>query len=469
LAFVDQAQMTIDSDDVTTITVQPGGIVAHMVFPPRAFDFDALYGEGRRPFRRLIGNKGDGYDQLRTFATGVAEDQTSEDPNADLRETLILWNHLYENHSYCGSEKCRPFPRPLPEGYVFTHPEEIKEAVFLLHNAALPYKLIAYMTMSENSMRDRPGFPQWHTVEETLEWIEQFGNEYELDGYYLDYAGYGDIFADNWFATYRFIRGLRHLVGDDGLIRHHNSVDVWGAHSGLRAVMVDAYSTVQLAGESFNSLHGRNPDAVDTAVIDHPDENYLRFFTSGYGLSQAIADHVMVNRRTGALSRDEKLRVLLQNVNGVAETLQGDTRAIYAARKDAWNRGEAPPIEWPPAWYSRMFDGEIAIELTNADRTLSVSWTTPEPTNSSVAFSDADGRFFSERYAALGRAGLERHHGRLGLDRRRLARSFADRYRGWQDTRSSGRAAGERRRDPFESRAAERFAVVLQRDDTEFR
>ena len=103
------------------------------------------------------------------------------------------------------------------------------------------------------------------------------------------------------------MHGLRTDLGDEGIIYHHESGDVWGMEiggfddrnfkCGLKAVFYDAYVNYTLNGETR-----------PLSEVDFPNELYFRYFSSGYGISQAYGEHIRKSDRKCAISKEEKNR-----------------------------------------------------------------------------------------------------------------------------------------------------------------
>jgi hypothetical protein len=366
--------------------------MAHMVFPPRFFEFEWLYGSEAKPFvffakKKKIKEEVSWKVSGKIYETETTrEESLAEVCNRILRYVeydyyplrrlpfgyIVIWNHFYKPDE----PSKRHMPKKLDSGtgtitigYEFISFEEDRGTVSSAFREALEKKGVPNGVIDEvdgtvnskiskaiNRLRtdydvtDTPTFIErlrgsgfrvlayiyigylpkegthtsfaTQTVTETVSDIINFLEENNYDGIYFDYAGYGEIKKDNWYDTYRFIRLLREewreRSDEELFIYHHNSVDVWGGYSGLRAVMVDCYSDIQLAGETAEYEERSDDDAE----VDHPDDRYLRFYTSGYMLSQAVGSHKLLKKSErekwgAALKGWEKRRVLGENLNSV--------------------------------------------------------------------------------------------------------------------------------------------------------
>ncbi len=373
--------------------------MAHMVFPPRFFDFEALYGETAKPFIWFFYGVKNAEEQLRETI------ELARDPNSILKQNpfgyIALFNGLYtgaEIHTDWPSDNARAYPVPVTVpflhetfpilGYEFKDDGVVRESIRELHG--LGFKVLAYMHFSHYGYDEEPEAFATQVPELTLQWMHYFREEYNFDGYYFDHAGYGKYYEDNWYKTYSFIQRVRKDIGDSGYIYHHNSIDVWGVYSGLRAIMIDTYCNAQLAGEITNE------DLDDSADVDYPDEKHMRFFSSGYGLSQTIGSHKRLSNMRLALSKAEKNRLMGENLNcmerndQVYETIEREVYEgqifleAYNARKDSYRSGAFnPDVQWPPEWFRRITDVDVS---TISENSVVITWTTDEMTDSVVAY-----------------------------------------------------------------------------------
>lgn len=385
----------------TRVSLGPDGGMAHMVFPPRFFHFEALYGARAKPLTWFVlGHGGSAREELESILTQAAN------PSSQFRTNpygyFLLGNALYTGTpcpiDATPSRTCDhllpvPIDHPVASvGYRYSDTDFIKESINELH--ALGFKVLAYVfpRFPAAHRADRSYFARDQPMEATLAWMKDFQREFDLDGYYLDYAGYGELQQDNWFATYRFIRAIREQVGDKGYLFHHDSVDVWGAYSGLRAIMIDAYCNAQFVGETTDET------LPDNGSVDNPDEKYLRFYASGYGLAQAFGLQKQLTNQTDALGPLERARVMPDNLNGIERdsvALLPIYKEAYRARKGAYLSGAFDPdVRFPPDWYARI--SELEVQVLSAG-TLEIRWMTDEPTDCSVAFT-SDGKWWDVQH-----------------------------------------------------------------------
>lgn len=380
----------------TRFVMTSTGKMAHAVFPPRFFDFESFYGNGARPHVWFV-TGADSEANHRALKRVLTDPATISLLDDHAFGYIVLWNRLYSRPD---EDYHLPVPITHPiasVGYEFAKPEFIKSAIDKLH--ARGFNVLIYMhpgfLLNQNGAPRNQSFANQQSMKATLAWMVDFQKEYGYDGYYLDYAGYGGFggrsgpWRDNWLATYQFIRAVREQIGDNGYLYHHNSIDVWGAYEGLRAIMIDTYCNAQLAGETTSTT-----SPVDSAIVHHPDEKNLRFYSCGYGLSQTIGSHIRMrvpgtSERAVAISTEESVRAMAESLNCMERTgsvEQPIYQASYERRKATYST--APDVQWPPYWFARITDASVQRLSTTSIR---VTWTTSEPANSSVAYPDDQG------------------------------------------------------------------------------
>ena len=415
--------------------------MAHMVFPAKPFDFEALYGSDARPFSVFTYNLG----HLRLLAERVESDPdfvqdnyfgyavgmngfTVEDPRRHWlinNPTLFGYKHLWTRATFPPGDgqkeavatefyniMSRLYPGQQPP---LTYDQYINHyGLFISLTTVEKLQLAGYVqTLRQHGLKYLLGLgaylfwlPDSHQ-DLVIGWLKQLREQVDYDGFYFDSGAYGAANDGPWYATYRFFRRLRKELGEDLYIFHHDSTDAWGGRNppntdtmpGLRAIMVDTYSNASLAGENG-----------DIATIDDPAADYLRYYTGGYGLSQTHAHHKRDTCMTGAISEQEKNRALAENLNGierigytylansdnfVAQELWQPFLALYLERRNAYLTdlgGFQQDVSWPPDWYRPITDADVTIgaEGTSAvvrwstgddDTDYSVSWIPKNGTN----------------------------------------------------------------------------------------
>ncbi|MFH1170194.1 MAG: fibronectin type III domain-containing protein, partial [Candidatus Vogelbacteria bacterium] len=365
--------------DSTTISLVADDVMAHMVYPPKLFDYEGFYGATAKPFVTHAFSESE-------ISALIADINTYAQNNFGVIE---LFATFYTNDY-------RPtLVSPNVMGYTFRNEALIRQLVATAH--ANGFKVTAYLSYPSGGPSSfLQGGPEWvypaehpragqhQDISTTLEWMKNFQAEFNLDGWYFDNADAGGFLDD-----YNFIRQVRTDIGDDGIIYHHDSVDVWGGWSGLRAVMVDAYVNYILAGET-----GREPPNL-TAKIQDPNDPYLRFYSSGYGLSQAHGSHIRLSNMKLALSEGELARTVMENFVGMINYgafgpfWLNNIKPPYDAKKAAYLAGALPPdIDWPvnpnTGWFREVQDARVTY---NATPSATLTWQTNEPSTSEVAWS----------------------------------------------------------------------------------
>jgi hypothetical protein len=361
------------SENLTNVSMSQNDVMAHMVFPPKSFDFESLYGSAARPHVCGVSDKSDAADLM--DPNGM--DQYVEDDFG----VFSLWTWTYTN----GYK-----PVELDEGvwgYEIDPVEKSNVSAFVSAAHANGFKVVSYIY--------KPASPVWNSqdIQVTLDWMRSFQEEHDFDGWYIDNGSEGSFLDD-----YRFMRQVRADIGDSGVIYHHDSIDVWGnwywyqpspKETGLRAVMVDAYVNYTYTGET-----GITGNTGYDVVVHHPDAPYFRYFTGGYGLSQAYASHKLMTRKWSSITQGEKGRLIGENLNGT-QILGNHDRAFwwdyfqpaFQSRKNAYNDPNTtftPDVDWPldpcTSWFRPATNNDIDFN----DTTVTVTWDTDADSDSQV-------------------------------------------------------------------------------------
>lgn len=340
--------------DETTFTMSPGTSVAHMVFPPKPFDFEGLYGNTSRPFVQFVYSEADidsVTSQLNTYI-------------ADRFGVIVIFADLYES-----TDTDPHTPELLKSGvmgYAYQNETKLNQFISLAH--ANGFKVITYAYWPE-SWRYPVGHQlagQLQNISTTLQFMRDFQWRHNLDGWYFDNAD-----AGKFMDSYNFIRQVRADIGDAGVIYHHDSVDVVGGWSGFKAVMIDAYVDYALVGETG-----------PLAEIHEPNNPYLRYYSSGYGLSQTYGAHKIINNGRMAILDDELRRVFGENLHAVARnrdsTWTSHFQPGHEVRRSEYLLGRMKSdVDWPvnerTGWFRRPL--QMLVTYPNASTTR-VRWQT---------------------------------------------------------------------------------------------
>jgi len=357
------------TEDSFTITlgIDAGSFVA--VFPPKQFDFEYLYGANSRPHVWFAGVD---------LAYTLDNLQTLKDQGFGV---IMPWAGLY-NGPETGlvdiSEK--PIYDEDAEGnrsnyrYEWDDPVAIQAAIDAFQ--AEGFKVIPYFS----------GW-WWSLVaskQESLTFMRSFMSTYNFDGWYFDNAGAGA----NWMEDYLFMKQVRRDIGDDGIIYHHNSVDLWAglARDGRVLVPADAYANYTLKGETGTLAE----------QIHDPNDPYLRFVTSGYGMAQTLGTHKLTSNGQASLNRRDLRRATGQNYNGSSRSHTSWTfrdpwenyfYPAYLQRQTEYLSGDfTPDVSWPLDWWFAPTN----IAVTPTENSAAITWSTPVPSDSLVRYALPD-------------------------------------------------------------------------------
>ncbi|MFH1379495.1 MAG: FlgD immunoglobulin-like domain containing protein [bacterium] len=360
-----------DQDNSTEFLMLTGRQMAHMVFPTKRFDFESLYGTNARPFVHFV--KDNGNDNLIDDIDFVMNNMGMfRDEGFGV---FMIWASLYDYPEI--EDYTSDIPVLLDSGvmgYRFKDPGLIHSFVSMAH--AYGFKVIPYLSTPSSSRWNNPETNLHQDIETTLEWMRSFQAEFNFNGWYFDNANAGGFDND-----YHFIRQVRTDITGEGIIYHHDSVDIWGSWSGRRAVMIDTYVNYTLTGET----------GVDARIAD-PNDVYIRFFSSGYGISQAYGDHKRESKMRLPISEGEKNRVIAENLNGVIRTKSDDWdtyfKPAYDQRKTEFLSGSFNPnVSWPINGDTGWFRRPENITITNNTlEPFTISWQTSEASTSELTW-----------------------------------------------------------------------------------
>ncbi|MBN1846928.1 MAG: hypothetical protein JW810_14675 [Sedimentisphaerales bacterium] len=383
--------------NATAFQLNAGDTLGHMAFPPKPFDFESLYGQNAHPIPHFIYSAvnleqiRDSMDYYRNLGVGV----------------FVIWNSFYENYHWPTLQNV-DLVAGGTMGYRY---HDIYQALiqdFIAKAHARGIRVLAYLRAPILKEWYGPvwtypaGHPlagQYQPYPVTLQFMKWFLQQNHMDGWYLDNADAGTLLED-----YTFIRQLRRDVDavaqthgfDAGVIYHHNTEDVWSGRVGcLNAIMINAYVDYILRGE----WHA-------TAWVDTPNDLYLRFQSSGYGLCQALGAHKRASRMKLAISEEEKNRIMA-GLNG-SERLCLSNRSVflssfkvaYDARRQQYLSGNFDPdVQWPldpeNAWYRTPQN--VTLDWIDA-HTARLGWKTNATANSEVTYS-SNGHWWPSEYA----------------------------------------------------------------------
>lgn len=398
LARIGGSPMVAQQDeDSTTIKMTAGDTMSHMAFPPKKFDFEKLYGADARPFSRSFSSFG-------TWPLTSEEFQEYKDNGYG---ALLIWNNIYDCGVAEGPECSAPIlledgtrGYKIREKYLGGESEvgSLKYYVKKAHDNDMD--VIMYFHTPGNTHKDYWGdqlaWSEDPAVSTTFKKMQSLGEEYNFDGWYLD----GGPRGSSLLESYNLAKAIRRDVGGDGIIISHESVDPWSGlnsdtgYSGLKSIMLDAYVDETLTGET-----GTNT----IAKIEDINSDYLRFFVSGYGMSQAIGTYTGPTDGTSPLVSSFGLeQLLVQSLNGSLKN--GPLLTNNAVRKSFWDTRKAeylssnfnPDVDWPVdvdgGWFKNLKPSSNLQIVRNSDENSAmVSWQTQEDTKGELKVADESG------------------------------------------------------------------------------
>ena len=248
------------------------------------------------------------------------------------------------------------------------------------------------MNSFENFKAFPPGTRTGENMDLFLPAIRRVMEEYKPDGLYFD-----GQYIGNPAALYALARHAREIVGEDRILEWHSTAAL--GYGLCYLPQADAYVDFILRGE------GRKRMAVDFS--------YLRFFVSGYNISNAVGvicnnagmgatpemvDNVLrANARFHVILTPEIMEVLKKDywprlVPDLREAVLAgvDARQAKVAEQAAARRAESEALEKPPAWGAPVFR-ESFDRMPDAKRLVSPK--NPDP------FTIADGSLHVRAYA----------------------------------------------------------------------
>lgn len=233
--------------DLPDTTTQPGwSFLFHVgarervglaVFPPREYDFATAFN------KRLVN------------VTGLIPDEHIR-YYAQYCQVLMHFDagRLYDN--------CR-LPQPGRGPYVFREPQAMHHSVQTCHDLGM--QVICY---SNTGAEGRLWYGE--DTDAYFDHLREVTGQYHLDGWYFD----GVFAGDNWSVAYSFLRRMRDLVGPEGLIYNHCTLNPPLTRDDLYLPFIDTYATWLLRGEG-QAIRGVN-------------DPYMRYVINSHRISNAI-------------------------------------------------------------------------------------------------------------------------------------------------------------------------------------
>jgi hypothetical protein len=171
-----------------------------------------------------------------------------------------------------------------------------------------PYYFLKGTSQEKQAVNDKPGvcpgaIVYGENMPIFLDAIKRVMTDLKPDGLYFD-----GQYSKNPAALYALARESRKIVGDKGLLEWHSTVELGDWNGQMYIPQVDAYTDIQLRGESLDALYS--------------DFDYMRFFVSGYNINNCIG--VLCNN-SGREMTPECLDELL-SANARIHTLVGNQK-----------------------------------------------------------------------------------------------------------------------------------------------
>lgn len=160
-----------------------------------------------------------------------------------------------------------------------------------------PFYFLKGTSQEKNAVNDKPGvcpgaIVNGENMDLFLDAITRVMKELKPDGLYFD-----GQYAENPAALYALARHSRKIIGEDGILEWHTTVELGAWGSLMYMPQADAYTDIQLRGEGSDRLYG--------------DFDYLRYFVSGYNINNCIG--VLCNNSGKGMSVPQLESVLKAN------------------------------------------------------------------------------------------------------------------------------------------------------------
>ncbi len=342
--------------DPIHVTLPPEAQSALAVFPSRPIDLDRLYGADARPHVIISLTDWPSWGQI------ITDPDTLDELAGEGFGTIVLFNGFYDDRPW-GYWPHASVDDPRLH-YAFAHPERTARFIRAAHRHG--FKVLAYMLPGAFSTDDQD-------IADTLRWMGEFQARHDLDGWYLD--GGEPYPGGDWPANYAFIRAVRRQVGDEGIIYHHSTVDIWGGRgSDVVFTPLEAWEDFTLRGEVGANAEVRGPD--DPFLAD------ICAAHSGVLAAQKVRSH------GAAMTIAESTRLFQQNLWGY----YADNAWVVANQPfwadhglQHWRTRQAEYLaggdfsmayDWPPAWYHAL-DPDTDVSASTTVNTITVEFATP--------------------------------------------------------------------------------------------
>jgi hypothetical protein len=242
-----------------------------------------------------------------------------------------------------------------------------------------PFYFLKGTSQEKNAVNDKPGVCPGAIVNGGnmplfLDAITRVMKDLKPDGLYFD-----GQYAENPAALYALARHSRNIIGENGILEWHTTVELgkWGSQ--MYMPQADAYTDIQLRGEGSDQLYG--------------DFDYLRYFVSGYNINNCIG--VLCNNSGKAMTVPQLESVLKANARlhtllGMSEFINREyrprltpeyhaevDRLVAERQRQARAKAEAtaaflkgpqtPPVTVAAFEFDKMPDAEKCVSPLNPD------------------------------------------------------------------------------------------------------
>ncbi len=207
------------------------------VFPPRPYDWKTSFG------KRIVN------------VTGLLSDGA-------IRFYQKYCNVLMLFDAYRLYDQCRT-PRPGRGPYSFLDPAGMRRTVKTAHDLGM--QVMTYCNTSSE-------LDLWYgdRTDVAFDYVASVTKDYGIDGWYFD----GVFTGNGWSRAYSWMRRMRELVGPDGVLYTHCTLNAPLTRDDFYLPFIDAYNDFLLRGEG-QAIKGVN-------------DPYMRYVIGSYRISNAI-------------------------------------------------------------------------------------------------------------------------------------------------------------------------------------
>ncbi len=243
-----------------------------------------------------------------------------------------------------------------------------------------PFYFLKGTSQEKNAVNDKPGvcpgaIVNGENMDLFLDAITRVMKDLKPDGLYFD-----GQYAESPAALYALARHARRIIGDNGILEWHSTLELgkWGS-SLMYMPQADAYTDIQLRGEGSDRLYG--------------DFDYLRYFVSGYNINNCIGvlcnnsgKPMTVPQLESVMKANARLHTLLGMTDFINKEYRPRLTSEYRAEVDrlvierqqrvrakadataAFLKGpQAPPVAAAAFEFDKMPESERLVSTLNPD------------------------------------------------------------------------------------------------------